>query len=82
MAFEKLQSSLSPPPPPPAIEKPKPLLDFGINQQPKRKRGGMPLGVIANIQKLYQIPAQPANAMPAQMPSGTDLQPGWGGKDR
>lgn len=82
MAFEKLQSSLNPPASPAAIEQPKPLLDFGINQQPKRKRGGMPLGVIANIQKLYQIPAQQVNAMPAQTPSGIDLQPGWGGKDR
>jgi hypothetical protein len=94
MAFDKIKNMTLPPPPPeltnpvgqsPPASPPSPEAappDFSDILAKKPKRGGLPLDLIASIQKAYTEEAQknatPNNAKPQSM----GLESGWGGKGR
>ena len=67
-----------PPGPPPSGEAAPP--DFSKIIARKPKRGGLPLELVAAIQKTYKEDAQAKNPQTPAEPQALALDPGWGGK--
>jgi hypothetical protein len=79
--FAKLKSMIGPAAPVAPEVKPEAPVDFE-KEVSKPKKGGLPIGLIASIQKEYQREQKEIdkdmNAKPAKM----GLDTGWGGKGR
>jgi hypothetical protein len=94
MAFDKIKNMTLPAPPPqltnsvgqaPLASPPSPGApppDFSDIISKKPKRGGLPLDLIASIQKSYTDEAQKNTAPNKAQPQSMGLEPGWGGKGR
>lgn len=84
MAFDKLGNILQPQPAPQPVQPapqppPEPTFDFTKEAEHKPKRGGLPISLIADIQKLYQQnQGQPQTRQPVQ-PTDVGLKGGWKG---
>jgi hypothetical protein len=66
------------PVPPPQASAPEGFLS---NPASYEKKGGLPIEMILQVQKVYQTPEPQVNAQ-GQQQQGLGLKPGWGGKGR
>lgn len=54
-----------------------------VNTPPIPAKGGLPIGLVASIQKLYQRDRNKGQPMDTKSaPVDTSLETGWGGKGR